>query len=75
VVALGATAAKALLGPSVKVTRDRGAVLERETSLGLRQFVVTTHPSAVLRVPAENRDDAYAGLVADLKVAAAAAFG
>jgi len=75
VVALGATAAKALLGASVKVTRDRGAVLERETSLGLRQFVVTTHPSAVLRVPDEKRDDAYAGLVADLKVAAAAAFG
>ena len=75
VVALGATAAKALLGSSVKVTRDRGAVLERETSLGLRQFVVTTHPSAVLRVPDEKRDDAYAGLVADLKVAAAAAFG
>jgi len=75
VVALGATAAKALLGPAVKVTRDRGAVLDRETSLGLRQFVVTTHPSAVLRVPDANRDDAFAGLVADLKVAAAAAFG
>ncbi len=46
IVALGATAAKALLGPSVRVTKDRGTVIERETSLGPRRFVVTTHPSA-----------------------------
>lgn len=70
VVALGATAAKALLGPSIRVTKDRGAVLERETTLGTRRFVVTAHPSAVLR--AADRDTAYAGLVADLRVAAAA---
>jgi DNA polymerase len=69
-VALGATAAKALLGPSVRVTKDRGAVLERETSLGVRRFVVTTHPSAVLRTPDDQRDQAFAALVADLRVAA-----
>ena len=73
IVALGATAVAALLGPSVRVTRDRGTVLERETSRGVRRFVVTTHPSAVLRVPAEGRDAAYAALVADLLVAATAA--
>ena len=73
VVALGATAVAALLGPAVRVTRDRGTVLERETSRGLRRFVVTAHPSAVLRVPAEGRHAAYAALVADLRVAAAAA--
>jgi DNA polymerase len=70
IVVLGATAAKALLGPSIRVTKDRGALIERETSLGVRQFVVTTHPSAVLRTPDAQRDDAYAALVADLKVAA-----
>ena len=70
IVALGATAAKALLGPSVRVTKDRGVVMERETSLGLRRFVVTTHPSAVLRVPDDKRDEAYVALVADLRVAA-----
>jgi DNA polymerase len=75
VVALGATAAKALLGPSVRVTKDRGTVIERETSLGTRRFVVTTHPSAVLRVPDDKRDEAYAALVADLAVAAAALAG
>jgi DNA polymerase len=75
VVALGATAAKALLGPSIRVTKDRGALIERETSLGSRRFVVTTHPSAVLRMPDEKRDEAYAALVADLKVAGAALAG
>jgi DNA polymerase len=68
IVCLGATATKALLGSMVRVTRDRGALMERETSLGPRQFLVTIHPSAVLR--ADDRDAAYAGLVADLRVAA-----
>ena len=49
--------------------KDRGAIIEpRDTSLGPRQFMVTIHPSAVLR--ADDRDAAYAGLVADLRVAA-----
>jgi DNA polymerase len=68
IVCLGATATKALLGSTVRVTKDRGALIERDTSLGLRQFLVTIHPSAVLR--ADDRDAAYAGLVADLRVAA-----
>ena len=68
IVCLGATAAKALLGAAVRVTKDRGALMERETSLGPRQFLVTIHPTAVLR--ADDRDAAYAGLVADLRVAA-----
>jgi DNA polymerase len=72
VVALGATAVKALLGTSVRVTKDRGSVIERETTLGTRRFVVTTHPSAVLRTPDDKRDEAYAALVADLRVAAGA---
>jgi len=72
VVALGATAAKALLGTSVRVTRDRGEVLTRSTSRGERAFVVTVHPSAVLRTPQDARDEAYAALVADLRLAAGA---
>jgi DNA polymerase len=69
IVCLGATAAKALLGPAIRVTKDRGTLMERDTSVGPRQFLVTVHPSAVLR--ADDRDAAYSGLVADLKVAAA----
>jgi DNA polymerase len=68
VVCLGATAVRSLLGTSVKVLRDRGTVLERETSVGAIAFVVTVHPSAVLR--ADDRESAYGGLVDDLRVAA-----
>jgi DNA polymerase len=82
VVALGATAAKALFGPSFRVTRSRGTLLpwpasaahpddfdragEEEGAFAL----ATIHPSAVLR--SQNRDEAFAGLVADLGVAARA---
>jgi DNA polymerase len=68
IVCLGATATKALLGSAVRVTKDRGALMERDTSVGPRQFLVTVHPSAVLR--ADDRDAAYGALVADLRVAA-----
>jgi uracil-DNA glycosylase family protein len=71
-VCLGATAARAVLGNDVRVLRDRGAVLDRDSLVGPGSFVLTVHPSAVLRAPAEERDATYAGLVADLKVAAAA---
>jgi len=72
VVCLGATATRALLGTTVRVMRDRGVVLERETSLGTKRFLVTVHPSAILRTPDADRASAYAALVADLRVAAAA---
>jgi DNA polymerase len=68
VVCLGATATRGLLGTDVRVMRDRGRVIERDTSLGVRRFMVTVHPSAVLR--ADDQDVAYAGLVADLRIAA-----
>jgi uracil-DNA glycosylase family protein len=78
VVVLGATAAKALLGPSFRVTQSRGTVLPWPESAQRPQdfpveparLVATIHPSAVLR--ADDRETAYNGLVADLKVAAAA---
>jgi len=66
VVALGATAAKALIGPSFRVTRQRGEIMPwRDT-----RILATIHPSAVLR--ADDREEAYNGLVTDLTVAAAA---
>jgi DNA polymerase len=46
-VALGATAAQALLGKPVAVTKMRGGIIERED--GLRVFV-TIHPSFILRI-------------------------
>ncbi|MCW6010926.1 UdgX family uracil-DNA binding protein [Micromonospora sp. CPCC 205371] len=76
VVVLGATAAKALLGPSFRVTQSRGQVLPWPESarrpedfpVEPAKLVATIHPSAVLR--ADDREIAYNGLVADLKVAA-----
>jgi uracil-DNA glycosylase len=72
IVCLGATAAKSLLGNQFRLTQQRGEVLELPTPIGVRTVLATIHPSAVLRATDEDRDHAYAGLVADLKVAAAA---
>jgi uracil-DNA glycosylase family protein len=72
IVCLGATAARAVLGRPVAVGAVRGRVLEDAVD-GVR-VVVTTHPSAILRLrePAD-REAAAALLVADLTVAARAA--
>lgn len=66
VLALGATAAQALLGPGFRVTTDRGKVL-RDT--GWAPSVVTTvHPSALLRLGGGGRAAALAAFIADLRV-------
>jgi uracil-DNA glycosylase family protein len=88
VVLLGATAAQSLLGPSFRVTRSRGVLMPwppgaaatgeaptlfDEVEEGGRKAafaLATIHPSAVLR--ADDRETAYAGLVADLAVVAEA---
>jgi DNA polymerase len=68
VVAMGATAAQALLGPQFRVTRDHGRPIE--TTQGF-EIVATTHPSSVLRAPDEQaRELGYAQLVDDLSVVA-----
>ena len=68
IVALGATAAQALLGRTFRVTRDRGQPLESTLA---RHVVATAHPSSILRAPDETaRTEAYAQLVADLEVVA-----
>ncbi|CAM5362626.1 UdgX family uracil-DNA binding protein [Streptomyces fumanus] len=70
IVVLGATAGKALLGSSFRVTQVRGTVLEEEIHGRRERLVPTVHPSAVLR--ADDREAAYRGLVADLETAARA---
>jgi uracil-DNA glycosylase len=67
VVLLGATASKALLGPSFRVTVQRGRDLHCDVA---DHVVATVHPSQVLRVPRQGRDDAFDGLVSDLRVVA-----
>ncbi|MFD5229965.1 UdgX family uracil-DNA binding protein [Streptomyces qaidamensis] len=68
IVVLGATAGKALLGSSFRVTQVRGTVLEEEIHGRPERLVPTVHPSSVLR--SDDREAAYRGLVSDLRVAA-----
>ena len=69
---LGATAAKALLGSSFRVTASHGELLEVEFAPAA---VATFHPSAILRAEGQGRREAFADLVSDLRTIAAAANG
>src|SRR5215217_5931520 len=70
VVCLGATAARAILGPKFKLMQQRGTVIDSEHGF---KVVATIHPSAVLRSPdPDARRATYQMLVNDLKVAARA---
>jgi DNA polymerase len=88
VVALGATAGRALFGPSFRVTQSRGVLMPWPASAhdrtafahdgddgdrGSAFAMATLHPSAILR--ADDREAAYAGFVADLQVAAGVLLG
>jgi DNA polymerase len=67
-VCLGAVPAQALVGRHVKVTQDRGKPLESDLA---ETVIVTVHPSSILRQRDEDaRQDAYRGLVEDLRVVA-----
>ena len=65
VVAMGGTAARALLGRAVTITRERGRPIELPD--GQAGFV-TVHPSFLLRVPEEDaKAREYRAFVADLR--------
>jgi DNA polymerase len=65
-VALGATAARSLMGHAVAVTAERGKWLERADGM---KVLVTLHPSALLRMQPEDKEEAFAAFVADLRKA------
>ena len=68
IVALGATAAQSVMGPSFRVSRQRGEVMR--SPLGVR-VLATVHPSSILRAADDaSREAAMAEFIADLKVAA-----
>jgi uracil-DNA glycosylase family protein len=65
IVALGATAAQAMLGPSFRLTQHRGEFVESEWPA---LVTATVHPSAILRAPdEESRHEEMAKFTADLK--------
>jgi uracil-DNA glycosylase family protein len=63
IVCLGGTAVRALLGPKVKVLANRGKFFDSEWG---PKILVTVHPSSILRVPPEDRAQAFELLVKDL---------
>jgi len=66
-VALGATAARGLLGRDFRVTHHHGEIVRQ---LEGPPTIATIHPSAVLRARDDTRTAQMEGLVADLRVAA-----
>jgi len=66
-VALGATAARQLLGTAVAVTRQRGQWLQRPDG---RRVLVTLHPSALLRGDPADKEAAWQAWLGDLRHAA-----
>ncbi len=69
-VLLGATAAKALLGSSFRVTRHRGELLDSELA---PLVTATIHPSAILRGPDDaSRAEEREAFAEDLRVVAQA---
>ncbi len=71
ILALGVTAAVALAGRPVVLSRERGKVIELADG---QRGMVTTHPSSILRMPDQKaRHAAFAALVKDLKAAVNAA--
>jgi DNA polymerase len=68
VVALGATAAQALLGRAFRVTKDRGKVVPSPLA---PRVVATVHPSSILRAPDdETRRVEMRAFVRDLRAVA-----
>jgi uracil-DNA glycosylase family protein len=71
VVAMGATAAQTIFGPSFRVTRERGKLFSSKLA---PRVLATVHPSSLLRQPDEaSREREYKLFVADLRAALRAA--
>ena len=66
-IALGATAARSLLGRPVAVMKERGHWIDDETTG--RRVLVTLHPSALLRGDPAQREAAWKAWIKDLSVA------
>ena len=68
VVALGATAARSLLGPAFRLTKHRGELVESPIA---QRVMATVHPSSILRAPdSRDRHREFRLFVEDLRRAA-----
>ena len=69
VIALGASASRALFGRAMPIEKNRGKVIDYAPH---GRIMITVHPSFLLRVPPEDRAREYARFVEDLRIAATA---
>lgn len=71
VIALGATAARAVFGRATAIGKNRGHIIKGQSLVSEidADVIVTVHPSYLLRVPEEDRDEAFEEFVSDLKLA------
>lgn len=71
VIALGATAARAVFGRATAIGKNRGHVIKGQSLVSevSADIIVTVHPSYLLRVPDEDRDSEFKEFVEDLKLA------
>jgi len=68
VVAMGGTAARAVMGKVTAIEANRGHVIAAaDVDLGT-DVLITVHPSYVLRVPSEDRAKVYRRFLADLRL-------
>jgi uracil-DNA glycosylase family protein len=67
VIALGATAARAIFGKTMPIGPNRGRVFDLDDGA---KALITVHPSYLLRVQEDDKEREFALFVADLKVAA-----
>lgn len=71
VIAMGATAARALFGRATAIGKNRGHIIKGQSLASEIEadVIVTVHPSYLLRVPDEARESAFDEFVEDLKLA------
>jgi DNA polymerase len=65
-IAMGATAARSLLSRATPININRGKLREYASGISL---LITVHPSFLLRVPEQDRDEEYDRFINDLKLA------
>ncbi len=65
-IAMGATAGRSVLGRATPIKVNRGKLLEYSPEISL---LITVHPSFLLRVPEQDKENEYRLFISDLKLA------
>jgi uracil-DNA glycosylase family protein len=66
IIAMGATAVRSILGRPAPILANRGKLTEYASGVAL---LITVHPSFLLRVPGQDKDDEYDRFLDDIKLA------